>query len=856
VNTVTKSGTNNLDGSLYYLFRNQDNVGRRAGVNNFNPGTFDFAQIGARLGGPIIKNKLFFFASYEQDEQTQPGTLFVANPGGVPATGNVTRVLESDLLGLQRFLRDSLGYDPGGFQGYSFGNPSKRLLGKLDFNASDRNKFSLRYTQLDSRTDVLISTSGSLGQSAGGARRGQNSLPFQGSNYTILENIRSLVGEWNVLLGSNMSNQLIAGYTENDESRGAIRQLFPFVDILEAGTNYTAFGAEPFTPNNELRYKSYQVQNNFTIYGDKHNLTFGGAAEWYESENVFFPGSQSVYVYNSLADFYTDARGYLANPNRTTSPVTLNRFQVRYANIPGQTKPVQPLEVLFAGLYAQDEFRATRNLTMTFGLRVDVARFGNTGYVNPQANGYSWRDENGNTVRYRTEKLPDPNLLWSPRLGLNWDVTGDGVTQVRGGTGIFTGRPAYVWISNQIGNNGVLTGFDNITNTTARPFNPNPDRYKPNPDSLTGAPAASYELALTDPDFKFPQVWRSNIAVDRKLPWDLTGTVEFLYSQDINGIYYINANLPAAQAAYTGADTRPRWTSNRINANVPNAIVLKNQNVGTSWNIAASLERAFRNGLFAKAAYSYGIARNTVDPGSIAFGTMNGNPMVNDPNNPGLGLSANTLGHRFFTTVAYQKDFFSFGTTGVSMFFEGRTFGNYSYIINGDANGDGFNSNDLIYVPRDQSEMNFRAYTNGGRTYTAAEQAAAWDAFINQDPYLRTRRGQYAERGAAFLPMVWRADLTFTQDIGKMVGGTRNKVQLRADILNVTNLLNRNWGLARTAFTTSPLQSPQVDSQGRMSYTLRNVSTGGPLISQTLQQNPSFNDVWRLQFGVRYNFSN
>lgn len=526
-----------------------------------------------------------------------------------------------------------------------------------------------------------------------------------------------------------MSNNFIAGYTTNDESRDPKGTFFPLVDILEEGRTYTSFGYEPFTPNNELRYNTFQLQNNFSIFTSKHDLTFGVTAQRFESENVFFPGSQSVYTFNSLDDFYADANSFLANPNRTASPVTLRRFQVRYNNIPGQEKPVQPLEVVYAGAYAQDEWRATPNLKLTLGLRFDVPRFGDTGFPNAQVGSLSFRDETGGTVQYSTEKLPDANVLFSPRLGVNWDVRGDRSTQIRGGTGIFTGSPAYGWISNQIGANGVLTGFERLDNTRARPFNPNPETYKP--QNVTGAPAEQYELALTDPGYRFPQLWRSNVAVDQRLPFGFVGTAEFLYSADVNGTYYINANLAAPNGQVTGADDRPRWTttaSSRINANIDNAIVLKNQNVGRSWNVAGSLEKAFSDGFFAKAAYSYGEARNTVDPGSIAFGSWNNNPHAGDPNNPGVSFSTNSPGHRVFTALSYRKEYFRLGATSVSLFAEGRTLGNTSYTFSGDLNGDGGNGNDLIYIPRDQSEMNFEPFTttgSTGRTFTAAEQAAA-----------------------------------------------------------------------------------------------------------------------------------
>lgn len=862
VNTVTKSGTNEFSGSVYYQFRNEAFVGKKAKEAEINPGTFKYNQIGVNLGGPIIPNKLFFFASFESDALTEPGTTFLAKTNAsVPTGNNITRVLASDLDQLSNYLRNNFGYETGPYQGYDHETPALRFLVKLDYNLDDKNKISLRYTHLDSDTDVLLSNSSSLG--FGNRRTSLFGLNFQNSNYKIMENIRSVIGEWNSLIGDNMSNNLIIGYTYQDESRDSRGSMFPFVDILDAGTVYTSFGFEPFTPNNELRYKTFQFQNNFTIYGANHNLTFGISAERYESENVFFPGSQSAYVYNSLNDFYTDANDYLANPNRTVSPVSLRRFQVRWSNIPGQEKPVQPLEVFYAGVYAQDEWQVSKDFKLTLGLRLDVPFFGETGYANANADALTFMDEDGNPVQYSTAKLPDANIHFSPRLGFNWDVYGDRSTQLRGGTGIFTGRPAYVWISNQIGNTGVLTGFASIDNTTTRPFNPNIDTYKPT--NVTGEPATSYELALTDPNFKFPQLWRSNFAVDQKLPFGLVGTAEFIYSKDVNGVYYINANLPNPSTTFKGwVDNRPRWTAgNRINNaagnQVSNAIVLKNQDVGYSWDFAASIEKPFSNGWFAKAAYRYGESKNTVDPGSIAFGSWNNNQHAGNPNNPGVGYSLNSPGHRFFAAVSYRKEYFDFGATTISLIWDAYTQGNTSYVFSGDLNGDGGTSNDLIYIHRNKTEMNFQEYTTGGRTFTAAQQAEAWDSFIKQDEYLSKNRGKYAERGAVFLPMVSRIDLSIMQEVFTEILGKRNTLQFRLDILNFTNLLNKDWGVGQALVTNSPLivpaanQGGPADSQGRAQYRLRAID--GKLISKSLQQTANINDVYRLQLSIRYMFN-
>jgi outer membrane receptor protein involved in Fe transport len=901
VNTVTRSGTNQFRGSLYYNARDESYVGTRAGRNTFNPGSFTFDQIGFTVGGPILKDKLFFFVSYETDENEAPGNTFRPRDASETPSGNITRVLRTDLQGLSDYLAANFGYNTGAFENYPAATPSDRLAVRLDYAFSDRNKFSLRYAKLASETDVLISTSSSLTNGLIGRTRNQ-AMSYTGSNYTILENIDSWAAEWNSLLTDRMSNQLSFTFTKQDESRGALTSLFPFVDILAGdisptdNTVYMSFGSEPFTPNNELRYETLQIQDAFTIYGNRHDLTFGFAFEAYESENVFFPGSQSGYTYNSYSDFLADAGAFTAacgtNPANwatcTTAPTTSapgvgpRTFTVRYLNVSGITKPVQPLEVTTTGLYVQDEWRVRNNLTLTAGLRADVIRFGDTGFANADANALDFRDEDGNTVNYRTEQLPKSAPLLSPRLGFNYDLRGNGMTVVRGGTGIFTGRPLYVWISNQIGNNGVLTGSILETATAgnslpSRPFNPLPSAYKPT--VITGDPATQYQLALTDKDFKFPQVWRTNLAIDHRFTSGWRGTLEFIWGRDVNGIYYINANQPVADGSFAGPDQRSRWfgdkcptfdpdgagptppfftgtETNRIHCAIQDAIVMKNQNEGRTYNASLSIERAFTNGLFVKAATAYGTATNTVDPGSIASGSFFGNPHSNDPNNPAAANSGGFQGRRSFLVASYTKDFFGWGATTMATFIENNTLGNSSYTFSNDLNGDG-GTNDLIYVPRDVSEMNFQQFTSGGVTYTVAQQEAAWNAYINQDPYLRTRRGQYAERGGLILPTVTRMDLSVSQDVSRLVAGQRNSLQIRLDILNFTNMLNSDWGVARFPVSTQPLASVAPLTTGPTAgwarYTMRVVN--GQLMNRTFQKTAGTADVWRMQLGLRYTFN-
>ncbi len=879
VNTVTRSGSNQLVGSFYHRFRSNDYVGTESAGQTVNPGTFTFRNTGGWAGGPIIKNRLFAFGTYENEKDSRPLHTFVANTGQ-PSVGNVTRVPKSELDALSAYLSSNFKYNTGAYENLPADTPVKRYLLRTDFNLNNRNKINFRYTQLDSSAGKFASGSTSAG--IGRPTFSNNWLNFEASNYAQLENIKSGVGEWNSVIGNSMSNSLIVGYTKNDESRQDPGPLFPFVDILAPdGTAYISFGTEPFTPNNELRYKTLQFQDNFTKFTAKHSLTFGMALQKYQSNNVFFNCcKQGAYVYNSLVDFYTDANGFLANPNRTTSPVTLRRYNVRWMNLPGLDKPTQILDAWYGGGYAQDEWRVKANLTVTAGLRIDVPNFTSEGYPNPNADALTFRNEDGSPVQYSSGKLPGANLLWSPRIGFNWDVYGDQQMQIRGGTGVFTGQPLYVWISNQLGNTGVLQGSAFIDNTTLRPFTTNVDAYKP--ANVTGAGAASYELNVTDEGFKFPQVWRTNLAVDRRLPWGVTGTGEFIYNRDVNGIYYINANLPAAQSTFAGVDNRGRWVGpacgtgtpgpcvNRIN-NVPgnqvtSAIVMKNQDVGRSWNISAMLSKSAA-GLSVRGAYSYGDSKNTIDPGSTAFASWAGNPTPNDPNNPGLGRSAAAQGHRVFWQASYSRSYFGFGSTTVSAFWEAKPSQNGSnfastvgYVFAGDMNGDSAAGNELIYIPRDTSEMNFATFTLGGVTYTAEQQAQAFEAYIRQDKYLSGHRGQYAERGGIFYPMVKRMDLSIIQDVFKNLGGKRNAGQFRIDFTNFGNLVNSNWGASSRMVVpvtagagAQILTNPGVDAQGRPTYRLAVVN--GQLVNKTFQTNTNLADVYQFMLSFRYSFN-
>ena len=535
---------------------------------------------------------------------------------------------------------------------------------------------------------------------------------------------------------------------------------------------------------------------------------------------------------------------------------------MRYNNIPGQEKPIQPLEVLYGGGYAQDEWSVSDNLKLTLGLRFDVPVFGDTGYANADADALTFRDENGQPVQYESAKLPDANILWSPRAGFNWNVDAERKTQVRGGTGIFTGPPGVCvdlepdW---QHGRADRVLAAGPVWHVAAvlTAVQPGPQRLQAQRTSPARLPRATnwHSPTRTSSSRRCGAATSPSTGGCRGAsPAPPSTSTRRTSTASTTSTPTCRRRRPASP----GADNRPRYTNARIHSNIANAVVLKNQNVGDSWNLAFTGNKSFKGG-FVKAAYSYGEAKNTIDAGSIAFGSWNNNQHPGDPNNPGIGYASGSAGHRFFLTGSYTKEYFGFGGTTFSAYYEARTIGNSSYVFSGDLNGDGGTSNDLIYIPRDTSEMNFQTFVQSGRTYTAAEQAAAWDALIQQDDYLKEHRGEYAQRGAVFLPLVKRLDFSASQDLFTSLKGRRHAVQFRVDFVNFGNLLNSNWGVSQRLVSNSPLVVPStaqggvVDALGRAQYRLRLINN--EYMTKTLEQTADLNDVWRIQFMLRYTFN-
>jgi hypothetical protein len=884
VNAVTRSGNNEFSGSAYTTTRNQDNVGRNARNLPVTVANFSENVIGARLGGPIFKDKVFFFVNYERQRRVDPGTPFVAV--GSSNVGSATRVLKSDMDGLRTYLKDKFNYETGEYENFNYLTNSDKFLARLDFNISDFHKLNVRYSQHKSKADLPISNSNSLG--FGNRTLRSESMSFENSGYYQQDNTTSFVAELNSTFGAKVSNTFIASYNLQDEDRAYKGAIFPTIDIKNNGITYMAAGFDPFTPSNQLNYTTFQLTDNIRFYSGNKTFTLGASYERFKSNNMFFPGSHGVYTFESLADFYAAADAFKANP--ATAPATAANFrlQYRYSALPGGADPLQVLGVNTFAVYGQEEMQLTKKFNFTLGFRANIVSMDNTALTNKYITDYVFKDPNNANapVQINTGTMPATQVLLEPRLGFNYDVQGDKSLVIRGGSGVFTGRPPFVWLSNQIGNNGVLTGFIDDSNLktlvnsagqTVNKFTNDPSVFKPaNP-----AVPASFDLAITDPNYKFPQVWKSNLAIDHKLPNGFLLSLEGMYNENINALVYNNYNLEPASnnpISFAGPDKRPRFGASgqtgvaatnaiRVQDNVANLLVMRSVSQGSNYTLTAKIEKKLTQNWGGMLAYTRQSTKDLMTGGSIA--SISGVAQVNGVNNLPLSISDFDLPHRVIGYASYRFDYgkasmFGGGLT-LTLGVEALRSGRYSYTVGGDLNGDGISNNDLMFVPNAASDIVFvpNRVTATNVIYTPAEQAAAFESFINQDKYLALKRGQYTDRNAGLLPWLTSFDFSAIKDFNLNLGGKKNTLQLRMDVLNFGNLLNKNWGVGNRLVASQPLVFAGLAADGKTpTYRLNTQSVTNPdgtsstfLLRDTYVNRNSIGDVWVMQFGVRYIFN-
>jgi hypothetical protein len=854
VNTVTRSGKNQAFGSVYQYFKNKDLQGYKVGDITMPEQPFTYDLKGFTAGGAIVKNKLFFFVNGENEERMEPGTQWVAaDANNTPNATNVSQARASELDALRKFLIEKYNYDPGAYQGYQYGSKSQRLTTKLDWNINDKNSFSLKYTLLRSSADIPASNSQSINAS-NGRRPGPTGMPFFGGGYSINNNADIIIGELNTRFSNNASNKLQIGYTSLRDFRGSLSAgEFPQVDILDGnGLPFTTFGYERFTYGNELNTDVIQFNNIFNLYKGKHEFTFGTQNSFKKYSNGFSPNYAGAFRFNSLADFYASAAG--------TKPAAVYDLSWSLTN----GFPLVGPENTELSLFAQDKFRLKDNLTLTYGVRADYVSFADNFLFNPVVAGL---DKFYDGVKLNTGLPPQASLQISPRVGFNWDVFDDLTMQVRGGSGLFQGPPPFVWISNQASNSGMAL-FGSITNATGYMFNPDINAYRPTP---TPGLSRAYSLNVTDPNYKFPQVWKSTLAVDKKiLGW--TVTAEGTYIKNINATVFQNVALPST-GNITLANGQTRFVKRSVydatgaaqtaqNPNIGNAIYMTNANIGYTLFGTLQVQRQFKN-LGVNASYTRQTAVDATINGSTAFTMWGARPTSTNPNNFEAGFSNNYLPHRIIASVNYGKEFFKNTRTSIGLLYEASPNSpqaSLSYTYAGDLNNDGFNGNDLIFVPADASQIklvNASAVGGVADTRTQAELWSQLDAFISNNPYLSTRRGEFAERQALVLPWVHRADLNFTHDFYIKVKESKHTLRFTADIYNFTNFISKDLGIQQIPTTMTPLNFVRLDADGKtpvFSFPYLDGRNKVPF-TDSFRDNVGFGSRYQIQLGVRYLFN-
>lgn len=819
VNAVTRSGTNKFDGSVYYFLRNQNTIGKDV-LTKVKATEFSDKQYGFRVGGPIIKNKLFFFVNGELARRTAP-TLFNAGETGALLTTDEANTLTS-------FLQTKYNYDAGTAGVFNAETQSDKLFGRLDWNINDVHRLTVRHNYISAFDD-------NISRSSTFFRFGNNAYRFNNTQNITVAELRSR-------FSNKISNNLILGVHKIRDFRSTYGSLFPFVEITK-GSGTLQFGSERSSTANELDQDIIEITDNLKIFKGKHTFTVGTHNEFFKFRNLFINNLNGRWSFNSLNDFYNN------NPRQV---------QVTYSNIAGDQRPSAKFDASQLGFYAQDEYQANNKFRLTYGLRVDMPIVGSTP-------GFNKEIDSTFKSAYSTSNIPNKQLLWSPRVGFNYDVEGDKTMIVRGGAGIFTGRVPFVWISNQFSNTGLLLNTVSVSDNTSTPANEvnNGKGFDPNPQAwgALGSAGRTYEANLIDKDFKLPQVFRFNLATDVKLPGDINATFEGIYSKTLNNISYKDVNLTAPvgivdQTYNNGADKRVAFSSStngrRINPNITNAILIGNTNEGYSYNLSAQFSKTWKH-LYASVAYNYNDAAD-VNSGASSTALSNWEfvQVVGDPNNPQLARSNYALKHRITSVLSYNISYAKYFKSNISFFYEGRSGRPLTYLVNGDLNSDGRFGNDLLYVPRNSSEIKFIDFLNSNGTvrYTAAQQAAAFEEFINKNEYLNKRRGMYTERNGSDSPWEHVIDMRFAQDFLINAGGQKHTLQLTFDVFNFTNLINRDWG-----------RQYAVSNQAYNLLTTVNRTSGafaGKGYNFTIGQQPwntTFASRFQGQVGLRYSFN-
>ena len=813
VNAITRSGSNDFSASIYGFGRNQKTAGKSVNEPRTSLDKFYNYQTGFRVGGAIVKDKVFFFLNGEIARVSAPLGFLPGTPDSRASITDLQRIAtaaNTDLYGR---------YDVGSYGEFNRRTQSNKIFARLDFNLSENNTLTLRHNYVKAFDDNLT--------------RLANNIRFGNNAYQFNNTTNSTVAELNSRFAGGFSNKLILTYTAIRDSRDVVGAPGPAYQIVDNGITYN-LGQERSSVANQLDQDIVEITDNLTKAYGKHTITIGTHNEGFKFRNLFLNNGAGYYTFTSINNFV----------NGQASGV-----QASYPTADGGEARFKAAQL---GFYAQDEYTPVENLRLTLGMRIDVPVF-----VDKPGNNEGVATQFGS--QYRTSNTPNGQLLYSPRIGFNWDVNNDSKVQLRGGTGVFSGRVPFVWISNSYTNSGLIQGSVNQTSNTA--FLPY-IRLNPAQIATDYAAVRQSQINLVSDNFKLPQVWRSNLAVDFRLPGDVVATLEGIYSKTLNDIYYKDLNLAAPIGRLAGPDQRPVYdpgnggVNRRVNNAYTNVYLLDNTSKGYRYNATFQLQKRFIGGLNSTVAYTYGVSKE-VNSGisSTASSNYGFNQVAYDPNNPELGYSRNDQRHRVIASTGYTFNYAGGAmATTFTAFYEGLSGQPLTYIYGQgrDVNNDGNTSNDLLYVPTDVRDPNqIRLVSTDTRTVAQVQDQL--DAFINNDPYLRTHRGQVVERFAARLPWTHEVDIRVAQDFNFTAGGKKNTLQITFDIFNLGNLLNKNWGrqyvVSNNAVELLRAESTGPGVQPTFSFPTSFTSTNRSYDFSNLGSR------WQGQLGVRYSFN-
>lgn len=870
INAITKSGDNQLKVSAYTYLHPKSFSGEKIGDNTVPNAKENTRQTyGLSIGAPIIKNKLFLFVNGELEKKEDTGIEWSASKtdgSDANATKKISRTTTTDLQTMKDYLMDTYQYNTGDYENFgSFESKNHKLMARLDWNINQNHKVTVRYNDVKSENDQAVN-SNSAPNPRGDARIGLTSMAFSNSNYNFTNYVRSITGELNSKFSTLVSNKLLISYTHIKDTRGSDSDLFPFVDIYKDGDQYMSFGYELFTYNNEVVNNTFNVTDNITFDLGNHVVTGGISFDRLYFKNSYLRYAQGYYRYASMADFMNDA-----------APTA---FGLTYG-YNGNEAPGAELTFGLGAIYVQDEFVVSENLKITGGIRFERPFYFNDLEKNDAISALTFADDQNIDV----SEWPSAKIAVLPRVGVNWDIQGDGSMVLRGGTGLFAGLLPFVWYTNQPTNSGIMQNTVEITNAaTLANFKFKSDwrdQVAAHPDLFPSTPSekAPGTINIVSHDFKLPKIWRSSIGFDYQLPWDLTFTFEAMYAKDIKAVVQKNINEKDPSGNFTGGDDRDTWRTNipsdntflafsnnssanyRINSGVSNAMVLDNADRGHQYSIMAQLSKRFSQGFSGMAAYTYtGAKDRTSNPGSSANSAWSSNTAVNSLNSPGLSYSGFSVPHRVVASVSYRVEYFKHLASTFTLFYTGSNQGRMSFTYSNDLNGDG-NTSDLMYVPKDKNDIQFADLVSDGTVVATADaQREVFWNFVEHDDYLSDRKGQYAERFGKLKPWLNRVDFKFAQEIFTELGDSRRgTVQVTLDILNVGNLLNKDWGAYQNFGITNGYDNIQLlkiagFQNGQPVYQLNATDVEAFKENAQFVDNISTSSTWGMMLGIKVTF--